>query len=89
VVLGGNPVAAWPDQLMTIKAMETLELLVTIDIRMSQTAELAHWQPLSPPQSTAQSAHRNSFRTSSASSETDIPVTECGAAVLLDKIGAN
>jgi anaerobic selenocysteine-containing dehydrogenase len=43
LVLGGNPVAAWPDQLMTIKAMQSLELLVTIDIRMSQTAELAHY----------------------------------------------
>ena len=43
IVLGGNPVAAWPDQLKTITAMKALELLVTIDVRMSQTAELAHY----------------------------------------------
>src|SRR5438477_4243481 len=30
IVLGGNPVAAWPDQLTTILAMKALELLVTI-----------------------------------------------------------
>jgi anaerobic selenocysteine-containing dehydrogenase len=42
-ILGGNPVVAWPDQLLTIDAMKALELLVAIDIRMSQTAELAHY----------------------------------------------
>lgn len=43
LVLGGNPVAAWPDQLMTIEALKSLELLVTVDVRMSQTASLAHY----------------------------------------------
>ena len=41
--LGGNPVAAWPDQLKTIAAMKKLELLVQIDIKMSATAKLAHY----------------------------------------------
>jgi len=41
--LGGNPVAAWPDQLKTIEAMRKLELLVQIDIKMSATAKLAHY----------------------------------------------
>ena len=41
--LGGNPVAAWPDQLKTIAAMKKLELLVQIDIKMSATAQLAHY----------------------------------------------
>lgn len=40
--LGGNPVAAWPDQLKAIEAMEALDLLVTIDPRWSATAKLAH-----------------------------------------------
>jgi anaerobic selenocysteine-containing dehydrogenase len=41
--LGGNPVAAWPDQLKTIAAMKKLELLVQIDIKLSATAKLAHY----------------------------------------------
>jgi len=40
---GGNPVAAWPDQLKTIEAMKTLELLVQIDTTMSATAKLADY----------------------------------------------
>jgi anaerobic selenocysteine-containing dehydrogenase len=39
----GNPVAAWPDQLKTIDAMRALDLLVQIDVRMSQTARLADY----------------------------------------------
>jgi len=41
--LGGNPMAAWPDQLKTWEAMQALELLVTFDIKMSATAKLAHY----------------------------------------------
>ena len=41
--LGGNPMAAWPDQLKTFAAMQELELLVTLDIKMSATAKLAHY----------------------------------------------
>lgn len=41
IVNGGNPVAAWPDQPKTLAAMESLELLVVLDHRMSQTAEFA------------------------------------------------
>jgi len=41
--LGGNPMAAWPDQLKTFAAMQALELLVTLDIKMSATAKLAHY----------------------------------------------
>jgi anaerobic selenocysteine-containing dehydrogenase len=41
--LGGNPVAAWPDQKKTIAAMKKLDLLVQIDIKMSATAKLAHY----------------------------------------------
>ncbi len=40
---GGNPVAAWPDQLKTIEAMKALELLVQIDTTMSATAKLADY----------------------------------------------
>ena len=41
--LGGNPMAAWPDQHKTLAALEALELNVTIDIKMSATAKLADY----------------------------------------------
>jgi anaerobic selenocysteine-containing dehydrogenase len=41
--LGGNPVAAWPDQLKTIDAMRALDLLVCFDVRMSATARFADY----------------------------------------------
>ncbi len=43
VSVGGNPVGAWPDQLKTIEAMKQLDLNVSIDIRMSQTAKMADY----------------------------------------------
>ncbi|MCC6382049.1 MAG: molybdopterin-dependent oxidoreductase, partial [Dehalococcoidia bacterium] len=43
VAVGGNPVAAWPDQLKTIAALKHLELFVTLDIKMSASAKLAHY----------------------------------------------
>ena len=42
-VLGGNPMMAWPDQKKTYAALKQLELLVTIDIKLSATAKLAHY----------------------------------------------
>jgi len=42
IVSGGNPVVAWPDQELTLRALQDLELLVVIDHRLSATAELAH-----------------------------------------------
>lgn len=43
IVVGGNPVVAWPDQALTARAMRDLELLVTLDARRSQTSKLAHY----------------------------------------------
>ncbi len=43
IVSGGNPVVAWPDQELTIEAMQALELLVVVDHRMSATAEFADY----------------------------------------------
>jgi anaerobic selenocysteine-containing dehydrogenase len=43
IVSGGNPMVAWPDQELTIKALESLELLVVIDHRLDTTAQLAHY----------------------------------------------
>lgn len=40
---GGNPVSAWPDQAKTIEAMEALELLIQVDVRMSATASVADY----------------------------------------------
>jgi anaerobic selenocysteine-containing dehydrogenase len=43
ICVGGNPVAAWPDQKKTWRAMQELELLVTVDIKMSATAKVADY----------------------------------------------
>ena len=43
IAVGGNPVAAWPDQNKTARAMQALDLLVTIDIKMSATAKMADY----------------------------------------------
>ena len=43
IVSGGNPVVAFPDHALTMKAMEDLELLVVVDYRMTATAELADY----------------------------------------------
>jgi anaerobic selenocysteine-containing dehydrogenase len=41
--LGGNPMAAWPDQLKTLRALRSLELGVTLDPRLSATAKLCDY----------------------------------------------
>lgn len=43
IVLGGNPVLAWPDQIRTVKAMKELDLLVCLDPRMSKTCDMADY----------------------------------------------
>jgi anaerobic selenocysteine-containing dehydrogenase len=42
-VLGGNPILAWPDQILTIEAMKALDLLVCFDPHLAATAKLAHY----------------------------------------------
>jgi anaerobic selenocysteine-containing dehydrogenase len=41
--VGGNPLVAWPNQAKVERALGALDLLVCIDIKMSQTAQLAHY----------------------------------------------
>lgn len=43
VVAGGNPAGMMPDQRKTIEALEALELLVTIEPFMVETAQYAHY----------------------------------------------
>ncbi len=43
VSVGGNPVAAWPDQPRTIAALEKLELFIQVDIKMSASAKAADY----------------------------------------------
>lgn len=43
VIWGGNPMLAMPDARKALKALTSLELLVTIDTRMSETAEIADY----------------------------------------------
>jgi anaerobic selenocysteine-containing dehydrogenase len=40
---GGNPATTMPDQLKTVEALSSLELLVTIDPFMTNTAKLSHY----------------------------------------------
>jgi anaerobic selenocysteine-containing dehydrogenase len=42
IISGGNPAASWPDSEKIKKAFTKLEMLVVMDLFMSQTAELAH-----------------------------------------------
>jgi anaerobic selenocysteine-containing dehydrogenase len=41
--VGGNPVAAWPDQRRTLRALEALELLVCVDAKLTATARYADY----------------------------------------------
>ncbi len=43
VCIGSNPVAAWPDQLKAIEAMQALELLVCLDTRIGATSRHADY----------------------------------------------
>lgn len=43
ICIGGNPMAAWPDQVKTQAAMEALDLLVCFDVEESSTARLADY----------------------------------------------
>jgi anaerobic selenocysteine-containing dehydrogenase len=43
ICIGSNPVAAWPDQLKAIRAMKALDLLVTLDMKMSATSKFADY----------------------------------------------
>lgn len=40
---GGNPIAAWPDQIKTLEAFQALDLSVQIDVTMSATARQADY----------------------------------------------
>ena len=43
ICVGGNPVVAWPDQRKTVRAMEAIELLVCIDVKLSATSKMADY----------------------------------------------
>lgn len=43
IVDGGGPATAWPDQRKAVKALRSLELLVTIDPYFTNTAGLSHY----------------------------------------------
>jgi anaerobic selenocysteine-containing dehydrogenase len=43
VVVGGNPVACWPDQARSLEALRELDLLIVLDPRMTRTAALANY----------------------------------------------
>jgi len=43
IVVGGNPVLSWPDQARTLEALEVLELLIVVDLRMTPTARRADY----------------------------------------------
>jgi anaerobic selenocysteine-containing dehydrogenase len=43
ICVGGNPAVALPDQAKAVAALKSLDLLVTLDPRLSATARLAHY----------------------------------------------
>jgi len=43
IVVGGQPLLAFPDQEKTLRALKSLELLVCVDLKMSPTAQLADY----------------------------------------------
>jgi anaerobic selenocysteine-containing dehydrogenase len=43
LTVGGNPVLAWPDQVKVVRALESLDTHVALDIRVSATARLADY----------------------------------------------
>ena len=43
IVSGGNPAVAWPDQELSLRALQSLDLLVVVDHRMTATAEFADY----------------------------------------------
>lgn len=43
IVVGGNPVLAWPDQKKAYEALKSLDLLVCIDYKMSDTCNMADY----------------------------------------------
>lgn len=43
LVLGGNPMVAWPDQRRTHEALQSLDLCISFDPTMSATAKLSHF----------------------------------------------
>lgn len=43
ICLAGNPMMAWPDQEKTHAALQSLDLLICLDYRMTATAELADY----------------------------------------------
>ena len=43
ISVGGNPAAAWPDQIHAVNGLQALDLLVQVDIEMSATARLADY----------------------------------------------
>jgi len=43
IVVGGNPLKAIPDPALTVPAFASLELLVTLDPRLTETAALSHY----------------------------------------------
>ena len=43
ICVGGNPLLAWPDQQKAHAALEGLDLLVCIDLKMSATAQMADY----------------------------------------------
>ncbi|MFK8021720.1 MAG: molybdopterin-dependent oxidoreductase [Pseudomonadales bacterium] len=43
ICVGGNPLLAWPDQKKSFEALNSLDLLVCVDIKMAATAKLADY----------------------------------------------
>src|SRR5690606_32406440 len=43
ISVGGNPVLAWPNQEKTVRALQSLDLLVCLDPLLTASSRLAHY----------------------------------------------
>lgn len=91
IVLGGNPLMAWPDQAMTERAMRALDLLVCVDPKLTATAQLADYvlAPKLGLEIMSTTAHAEIASNFGAGMGFDRPYAQVGPAIMEPPPGAD